>query len=469
MTDLLEFRRVCEIIDADPLYPAQGERMTLLREARKERGWTKERLARAIEDHARHGGVKLTKTRQSLMREISYWESGQRSPQEPVAELLCQAYGTTTHDLGLSPTPDQARSDVGLLYSPALTDAVDTLSKLAVFDAAKHTSVLNGTYSVDALNAACMDWLFNESQYESERGRISSDDVTEVQAATQMFDGLDRTVGGDDQRLLAVQFVRDKLVPHLSRASDDAHGRALFTVASTLCEVVGWMAYDAERHGVAQRYFVQALRIAKDADQPAYGAYVLNTMGHQALYLNRPDQALRFAQAARSNAHVAAVPVVATEATLLAAQAHSRLGNVSDCQNMIMKAEQLFSKVNGNNTPSWASHWSDSVFATFVGTCWVNLGKPAQAYEPLKMAWDAAKEQPRRRVYSTGQLAKVAALNSDIEQAASLGLAAVDSSSRQASQRSLQVIREVDGQLKRYVKQPHVQKFRERAHVLLAG
>lgn len=79
------------------------------------------------------------------------------------------------------------------------------------------------------------------------------------------------------------------------------------------------------------------------------------------------------------------------------------------------------------------------------------------------------KDQPRLRVYSTGQLAKIAARNGDIEQAASLGVIAVDAGSKQVSRRSLQAIQEVDGQLKRHARQPHVRKFRERARLLLAG
>ncbi|WP_344429968.1 hypothetical protein [Amycolatopsis minnesotensis] len=338
-----------------------------------------------------------------------------------------------------------------------------------MFDSTRHTSVLQGDYSLEALNAAFMDWFLRESKYERTASKITELDVAEVTAATQMFDSLDRTVGGEAQRLLAVQFVREKLAPRLSQAGTDPLSRALYTAAATLCEIIGWMAYDSERHGVAQRYFVQALRLAKDAHQPAYGAYVLTTMSHQALYLKRPDQALRFALAARSHANVSTVPIVATEATLLAAQASAQLGDESDCRKMILESEGLFSQVRPENTPSWASHWTDAVFATYVGSCWVDLGKPREAFGPLKLAWDAAKDHPRRRVYSTGQLAKVAVLNGDIEQAASLGLAAVDSSSRQSSQRSLQVIREVNERLKTHAKQSHVRDFRDRARPLLAG
>ncbi len=443
--------------------------MTPLRQARDDRGWTKAKLVHLIEVCAKTKGVKLNKTTSSLGREVSYWESGQRSPQEPVASLLCDVYGKSALELGLNPTPDQARSDVGLIYSPSLLAAVESLTKLAVFDETRHTSVLNGSYSVDALNAACMDWLFRESRYESTDGRITEADVLEVRSAAQMFDSLDRTIGGETQRLLAVRFVRERLAPRLSVAGTDPASRALFTAAAILCEVIGWMAYDAERHSVAQRYFVQALRLAKDADEPAYGAYVLATMAHQALYLNRPDQALRFALAARSNVHVSTVPIVATEATLMAAQAYARLGNETDCRAMILDAERLFAQVGAVSTPEWASHWTDAVFATYVGVSWVDMGKPHEAYTPLKLAWNAAQGHPRRQVYSTGQLAKVAVLNGDIEQAAGLGLAAVESSNKQASQRSLQVIREVDVQLKRYAKQPQVRDFRERARLLLAG
>ncbi|RZQ63420.1 hypothetical protein [Amycolatopsis suaedae] len=443
--------------------------MTPLRQARDKKGWTKVKLVHLIEACARQRKVKLHKTTQSLLREVSFWESGSRNPQEPIRSILCQIYGMSALELGLSPTPNEARSDVGLIYSPALQDAVETLTKLSVFDFNRHTGVTQGDYSVDALNAACMDWLFQESRYEAHAGAISMSDVAEVRAATQMFDSLDRSVGGEEQRLHAVQFLREKVAPKLERAGDDPTSRALFTATASLCEVIGWMAYDAERHSAAQRYFVQALRWSKDADEPAYGAYVLNTMSHQALYLKRPNHALRYALAARANAHVADVPIVATEATLLAAQAHAQMGNEPECRSLILESETLFARVRPGNTPSWAKHWTDAVFATFVGTCWVDLGKPREAYEPLKLAWDAAEGQPRRRVYSTGQLAKVAALNNDVEQAASLGLAAVDSTGRQSSQRSLQVIREVDGQLRRYAKQPVVRDFHERARLLLAG
>jgi tetratricopeptide (TPR) repeat protein len=444
--------------------------MTPLRRARGEKGWTKAKLVALIEQTARTRGDRLNKTTSSLNREVSFWESGQRNPQEPVLGILCAIYDKTPHELGLSPTPDQASSDVGLIYAPSLSEAVQTLSKLTTFDLSRHTSVSQGAYSVDALNAACMDWLFTDSRFDVEvRSNITSDDVAAVKSAASMFDGLDRQGGGEASRLLGVRFLHDKVVPLLSVASTDADSRALFSAAATLCEVIGWMAYDDERHRAAQRYFVQALRLSKDADEPAYGAYVLTTMSHQALYLNRPEQALRFALAAKAQTAARAVPMVQAEAAMSAARAYALLGNEGDCATELAEAERVFATARPETTPAWASHWSEAVFATYVGTCWVDLKKPAQAYEPLRLAWDAAKDQPRRRAFSTGQLARVAALNGDIEQAASLGIAVVETTSRSASRRTLQVVRDVGRDLQRHRTHRYVRDFEERARMVLAG
>lgn len=443
--------------------------MTRLRDARAEQGWTKAKLVHLIERCARAKSVTINKTTQSLMREVSYWESGARNPQEPTLGLLCEIYSKTAYELGLSPTPDQARSDVGLVYSPSLTTTVDNLDKLATFDETRHASVTSQFYSTDALNTAYIDWMIRESEFDTHNGGITIGDVEKIESAAKLFDTLDRRMKGPVARINAIKFVRTDLVPMLARTHDNKLSKALFTAAAMLCEVIGWMAYADEQHGLAHRYFIQALRLSKNADQPAYGAYVLNTMSHQALFLNRPDNALRFALAAQAHPSVNSVPIVATESALLAAQAHARMNDTRPAEEKMAESEHIFSHVTSSNTPSWASHWNDTVFATFIGSCWIDLDKPQQAYGPLKMAWNAEREQPRRRTFSTSQLAKVALLAGDVEQAATLGLNAIESSSPQTSQRTWRVIRELQEQLRRYSTVPKVVQFNERAHTLLAG
>jgi hypothetical protein len=143
--------------------------------------------------------------------------------------------------------------------------------------------------------------------------------------------------------------------------------------------------------------------------------------------------------------------------------------DAQSAEKMMAEAERVFNQVTPNNTPSWAQHWSDTVFATFIGSCWVDLNQPRRAYGPLKVAWNAEREQPRRRTFSTSQLARVALMTGDVEQAATLGLNAIDSSSPRTSQRTWRVIRELREQLKAYSRVPEVVQFSERARVLQAG
>jgi hypothetical protein len=55
------------------------------------------------------------------------------------------------------------------------------------------------------------------------------------------------------------------------------------------------MAYDGEQHGLAQRYLIQALGLARMAGDDALGAEILAAMSQQAVYVARPGQAVDLA------------------------------------------------------------------------------------------------------------------------------------------------------------------------------
>ena len=73
------------------------------------------------------------------------------------------------------------------------------------------------------------------------------------------FDRLDSTYGGAHARNALVQYLRTEL-PRLLRAGGTSDvRRALFSAAGESTQLAAWMAYDAGLHGLAQRYFIQAL------------------------------------------------------------------------------------------------------------------------------------------------------------------------------------------------------------------
>ncbi|WP_211271994.1 hypothetical protein, partial [Micromonospora rosaria] len=188
--------------------------------------------------------------RTSLLRMISAWESGARDASDPYRLLLCEAYGKSPDELGLGGGTEHVRSDIGLAYLGSLESATSALGELARFDEMKHSAVILGKYMPDALNAACLDWLFGESlaDLRLSGSKVTSQDVAEVRTMTENLDRLDRFLGGEQCRLMALRYLRERVVPALKASKTQAVGRDLFSATAILCELVGWMAYDTSRH-----------------------------------------------------------------------------------------------------------------------------------------------------------------------------------------------------------------------------
>jgi hypothetical protein len=119
---------------------------------------------------------------------------------------------------------------------------------------------------------------------------------------------IDDTHGGGVALPMAVEYLRGEVAPLLGGRYGDAVGRALFSATAEFTLGVGWMAYDAGKHGLAQRYMAQALRISHAADDRAFGGRILAAMSHQALHLGDVRHGLDFACAARAGTQGAVTP-----------------------------------------------------------------------------------------------------------------------------------------------------------------
>jgi tetratricopeptide (TPR) repeat protein len=399
------------------------------------------------------------------------WENGEHEVKAPYLHLLCELYGKSADQLGLSTAPAQARSDIGLIYSPSLADAVQAIQDLATFDLQKHPGIVGGTFSEQAISAACLDWLFGYPKWDikGDGAKVTAQDVAEIIATTEMLDSMDRQRGGDHARNLAVTYLRDNVTSRLNGSYADNVRSDLFHAASVLCEVIGYMAYDAEKHSLAQRYFTQALRLAKAAGDTGYGAFVLNTLSHQAMYLERPAEALRLAQAAAQAYRNGSVSVVNTESAMLEAKAAAQMGDRTGCARALDVAEKAFNAQDNEPAPSWAAHWSETLFSAFAGDCWLSVGDTERARPYLWTAWNGSQGQARRKVFAAGQLAKAALQDHELEDSARFALVAVESTDGLKSRRSLQVVSDLRKALASHRSSPAVRTFHDRVNHLLAG
>ncbi len=62
-----------------------------------------------------------------------------------------------------------------------------------------------------------------------------------------------------------MRYLEHETEPMLRGTYGEQTGRRLFAAAADLTRLAGWTSYDIAAHGLAQRYFVQALRLSQAA------------------------------------------------------------------------------------------------------------------------------------------------------------------------------------------------------------
>ena len=178
----------------------------------------------------------------------------------------------------------------------------------------KRSEFLRASITGGMLTTPMARWLLappTDPPYSTQGSRrIGLDDVDAVRATLQMFERLDHQFGGGHARTAAVQYLADAVTPLLHAGYTDAIGRQLFAVAAQFTYKTGAMAYDVGLHGLARRYFVQALNLSHVSGDRPLGGKVLALMSHQANFLGEYQQAVDLARAAALGAGTAATPRV---------------------------------------------------------------------------------------------------------------------------------------------------------------
>ncbi|WP_414940146.1 helix-turn-helix domain-containing protein [Amycolatopsis sp. cmx-11-51] len=355
-------------------------------------------------------------------------------------------------------------------YKPSLDGALVSLATLAHVDESGVANLPASAFAEDLPAQAILSWLVGAAYNDvrSSGSPVVIRDIDEIVTTTKALDQLDRQFGGDYSRGLAVKYLSGRVMPLLRSPSSTPLRRELFQAAAVLCEVIGYMAYDGQLHGLARHYFVQALRLVKEADNPTYGSFVLATMSHQALYLDRPDHALTLAQSAQHHAGKKSVPAVAAEAAMLEAVAFAALGDRSSSTQALGRAEASFHRHGAvADVPYWVAHWDDAVFASFASTACLDLGDTAAAAPYLEVLWENAHHQVRRQVFAAGQLAKAALLEREVERAVHYGTMAVEAAAAAKSKRSRRIVRDLLVQLDGHRQLAPVRELTSKAVALL--
>lgn len=159
-------------------------------------------------------------------------------------------------------------------------------------------------------------------------------------------------------------------------------------VLSTLAEIhqlAGWIQFDRNKLGAAQREFVLAKGYAEAGQNDALVAYVLGpSHGFALTYDGHPRAGLEHIGAALVRARSTQNRRLTGFVLAVGARALAKLGEARLCLEMLDEAEdQLNRHVPHGADPVWLEVFDDAALRGHRGSCWLDLGRPARAVDPL--------------------------------------------------------------------------------------
>jgi hypothetical protein len=304
-----------------------------------------------------------------------------------------------------------------------------------------------------------------------ERGpgqRVTSGDIAALRSVSELFRALDQAYGGGHARQALVRYLEHELEPMLRGTYGEQTGRRLFAAAADLTRLAGWTSYDIAAHGLAQRYFVQALRLSQAAGDRAYGSYVLVTMSRQAVYLGHGREAIQLARVAQQGVGTTAPPVVQALMHAAEARGHGVLGEVRACTASLVRAERALEAARpGDEVPYWARFFDEAQLADEFGHCHRDLQQFRAAAQHAERSLQLrAPAFARSRLFCRVVLASARLGLGELDQACVLGAEAAGAAVEMRSVRAIEYVKEFERRLEPYKDAAPVRGYRDKVAAL---
>lgn len=285
-------------------------------------------------------------------------------------------------ELGFS-VAEKLPPDLGLSYPEKTSDGIEVVSRLWQADLDQARLLLNAPINVAAWNEASLSWLVTARHGNTSRTgtrRVGAADIAGIRSTTEMFDRLDGQHGGGHARRALIEFLRTDLATLLRGSYTGQIELDLFRASSQATLLGAWMSYDAGLHGLAQRYFIQALKLAELTGDRLLGASILDAMSHQATFVGRYREAANLARAARLGTESAGSPSATAHFYAMEARALARLGDAAECDRAMAASVREFERRNPEDDPAdWFGYFNESELAAELGHCNRDLGRATDA------------------------------------------------------------------------------------------
>lgn len=460
-----------------------------------EAGFSNAGLARRVDQLGLEHGLDLRYDKTSVTR----WLRGQQprgTTPALIAEVFTRRLGRrlSAQDLGLDAC---APVYAGLEFASSPEEAVDIVGGLWRKDSGSHAELRKIAFTPAGLVVPSRDWLIGRADERVARGenqqparvpaqgrpavprqrrdtdrgpghRVTGGDIAALRSVGELFRALDHAYGGGHARQALVRYLEHEAEPMLRGTYGEQAGRRLFAAAADLTRLAGWTSYDIAAHGLAQRYFVQALRLSQAAGDRAYGSYVLVTMSRQAVYLGHGREAVQLARVAQQGVGTSAPPVVQALLHAVEARGHGVLGEVRACSASMVRAERALETARpGDEVPYWARFFDEAQLADEFAHCNRDLQQYRAAAQHAERSLQLrAPGYARSRLFSRVVLASARLGLGELEQACQLGAEAAQAAGEMRSVRAVEYVREFERRLEPYRDAAPVRGYRDKVAAL---
>lgn len=349
----------------------------------------------------------------------------------PLADRLAQLLATDMIASGTGPASLPAAQDWDADTLVALND----LGRIDV-DVERRQMLGAAAYSVAALALPGEPWWarmieLGRARATGEAGNVGLDHVAAVRDMIAFFSQVDQRRGGGHARTAVVQYLAHDVTRFLAGTfTDDQVRRQVFSAASELAYLAGWMCFDNAEHPLAQHYFTTAVKLAAEADDPPMAGHVLRAMAHQAVDLGNIRQALDLATASMEGTrYTAASPREKALLGVVHARALSASGQKQAAATALVQAEDdLAAAKPGDDEPARVFFFGEASLAHETACALRDVGDLAGAVKEFDRSVRNRKVAPFARTHAVtlGYLGTVHARQGSIDEAFAVWSTALD-------------------------------------------
>jgi tetratricopeptide (TPR) repeat protein len=443
---------------------SDGQANVRLADLMREAGLTRKGLARGVRDVSAAHGEPIGPDHTAVTR----WLGGQQ-PRGRTPEFIAEAIGRklgrrlTPADVGMA---GQLDPHLGLDYADDPAALVVLLPELWRADLAETSHLLRAPTDTAAWSEAALGWLIHgqpDKLAERPSGRlVGESDVAAFKLTTATFAQLDNQFGGGHARRALIHYLATEAASLLAGRYSEKTGRLLYAAVAEAMLLAGWSSYDAGHHALAQRYLIQALRLAQAGEDVLLAGSILDAMSHQATFIGQYRPAANLAETALTGTAGRATPTLTAHFHTMAARAHSAAGDARSADRALSEAVAVFERRRpDDDDPDWITYFDEIELNAELAHCSRDLSRAEKAVQYATTALAGAGASERSDFFVTMVRADGHLSDDNLEQACATVQEALPGTDQLKSARSVRYLRDFRRRLLPHARHPAVVELAE--------